>query len=159
MQHPRAAGRWPVWCAQAVLGATLVLTATPSLAAAVSAPAPATSVTDQTGLHSPHLATRMDAELRADIKDAVRDVRPYVAPAIEVLVGFLVLRVGVRFLRRRHARQWAGVHLMLDLTPFPATDFTLHTTRRARKRVAANVVRLEIAAGRTTSTAYAEVAG
>jgi hypothetical protein len=172
MLYPRAAGRLAVWCARVAVGVTIapllalglavgvaVGVAVPSHAAAATSPVPAADVADPPAISSPHLATRMNAELRADIGDADRAIRPYIPLAIEALVLVLVLRQGMRFLRRRYARKWAGVHLLLDLTPFPATDFNLHAVRRGRKRTAANVVRLEIDAIRTTSTTYAEVLG
>jgi hypothetical protein len=163
MQYPRAARRWAVWCVPAVLSAAvLVSTPTASFAAAnplaAAATTPAASV-EQSGLSSPHLATRMNAELRADLKDGLRDVRPHVAQAIEVLALLMALRFMVRFARRRYARRWAGVHLQLHVVASPAADFTLHPTRRPRKRVTPSVVRLEIAPGRTTNAAYAEVEG
>jgi hypothetical protein len=158
MQYPRAARRWAVWCAPVILGAALV-TSTPSVALAATVTSPVVAVADQSGLHSPRLATRMNAEARADLKDAVRDARPHVPQAIEILALFVVLRFGVRFLRRRHARKWARVHLLLDVVLSPSTELTLQAARRPRKKPLPQVVRLEIAAGRTTNAAFAEIAG
>jgi hypothetical protein len=166
MQYPRAAGRLAVRCARPAAALLLAVglavglglgLAAPSRAFAATSAISAAAVANPPAINSPHLATRMNAELRVDIRDADRDVRPYVPSAIEGLVLLLVLRQGIRFLRRRYARKWAGVHLLLDLTPFTATDFNLHAGRRGRKRIAANVVRLEIDAGRTTSATCAEV--